>query len=168
MDGEPFLIKKSLNRLIASILKLKQKTALILQKIKRILVPMDGSKISFKALGTAIELARTCRAEILAIHAVSLVLAEFMPTIPYKKSLKKKAGKFMEKSKYLAAKKGVLFNYAIVFGDPVYEIIKISNSKKPDIIVMGAHGKGRIAEMFFGSVSNAILHKSKVPVLIVK
>lgn len=138
-------------------------------KIKRILVPMDGSKTSFRALDNAIEMARAYHATILGVHAISFLPTEFMPSVvPYKIYQKKEAGKFFEKAKFLAAKKGILFKYAIVFGNPVEQIIDIAKSKKCDLIVIGARGKGRLAELFLGSVSNAVLHMSTIPVLMVK
>ena len=138
-------------------------------KIKRILVPMDGSKTSFKALDNAIEIARACHATILGVHVISFLPTEFMPAVvPYKIYQKKEAGIFLEKSKTLAAKKGILFKYAIIYGSPVEQIISLARAKKFDLIVIGARGKGRLAEAFLGSVSNAILHKSTIPVMIVK
>ncbi|HEX9846600.1 MAG TPA: universal stress protein [Candidatus Nitrosotenuis sp.] len=138
-------------------------------KIKRILVPMDGSKTSFKALDNAIEIARVCHATILGVHVISFLPTEFMPAVvPYKIYQKKEAGIFLEKSKTLAAKKGILFKYAIIYGNPVEQIISLARAKKFDLIVIGARGKGRLAEVFLGSVSNAILHKSTIPVMVVK
>jgi nucleotide-binding universal stress UspA family protein len=138
-------------------------------KIKRILVPMDGSKTSFRALDKAVEIARACQATVLGIHVISFLPTEFMPSVvPYKIYQKKEAGKFLERAKVLAAKKGILFRYVITYGSPVEQILAIAKSKKLDLIVIGARGKGRIAELFLGSVSNAILHKSAIPVLIVK
>lgn len=142
---------------------------MIQTKIKKILVPMDGSKTSFAALDQAIEVAHACQASILGVHVISFLPREFMPPVlPYKLYQKKEAGKFMEKAKVRAAKKGIQFTYAIIYGDPVDQVIRISKSKKSDLIVIGARGKGRVAEVFLGSVSNAILHKSSVPVMIVK
>lgn len=138
-------------------------------KIKRILVPMDGSKTSFRALDNAIEIARACQATILGINVISFLPTEFMPAVvPYRIYQKKDAGKFLEKAKTLAAKKGILFKYAITYGSPVEQILSIAKTKKIDLIVIGARGKARLSEIFLGSVSNAILHKSSIPVLIVK
>lgn len=142
---------------------------MIQNKIKRILVPMDGSKTSFRALDNAIEIARACHGMILGIHVISFIPTEFMPSvIPYRIYRKKEAGIFLEKSKILAAKRGVLFKYVIIFGSPVEKILEFTKLKKIDLIVIGARGKGRVAELFLGSVSNSILHKSTIPVLIVK
>lgn len=142
---------------------------MIQNKIKKILVPMDGSKISFAALDNAIEIARACQAIILGIHVISFLPTGFMPSVvPYKIYQKKEAGKFMENAKIRAAKKGILFKYTITFGSPVEQIINTAKSKKFDLIVIGACGKGRVKELFLGSVSNAVLHKSQIPVMIVK
>jgi nucleotide-binding universal stress UspA family protein len=142
---------------------------MIQNKIKKILVPMDGSKTSFAALDSAIEIARACHATILGVHAISFLPTGFMPSVvPYEIYQKKEAGKFMENAKIRAARKGIVFKYTITFGSPVEHILSISKSKKFDLIVIGAHGKGRVKELFLGSVSNAILHKSRVPVMIVK
>ena len=51
-------------------------------------------------------------------------------------------------------------------GDPVNEIIR--HSENYDLIVMGSRGRGLIKEMFLGSVSEGVVRKSKIPVLIFK
>ena len=142
---------------------------MIQNKIKKILVPIDGSKSSFNALDDAIEVARACHATILGVHIISFFPTGFMPSVvPYEIYQKKEAGKFMEYAKIRAAKKGILLKYTITFGSPVEEIVNIAKSKKFDMIVIGARGKGRMKELFLGSVSNAVLHKSQIPVMIVK
>lgn len=138
-------------------------------KIKRILVPMDGSRQSFKALDEAIEIARACHATILGFHGISFLPTEAIPSVvPYQIYQKKEAGKFMEAAKVRAARKGILFKYIITFGNPVEQILNMAKAKKFDLIVIGARGRGRIKEIFLGSTSNAILHNSTVPVLLVK
>ncbi|MEK6965839.1 MAG: universal stress protein, partial [Thermoproteota archaeon] len=47
-------------------------------------------------------------------------------------------------------------------------ILDFAKGKKIDLIVMGARGLGSVKEAFLGSVSNAVVHKSKIRVLIVK
>ena len=57
------------------------------------------------------------------------------------------------------------------FGDePGYDIFKFAHYKKNkiDLVVIGARGRGLAKELFLGSVSNYVLRKSKLPVLIVK
>lgn len=142
---------------------------MIKNQIKKILVPMDGSKTSFVALDEAIEIARATHASILGLNVISFLPAEFMPAVsPYKIYQKKDAGLFLERAKLRAAKKGILFTYAIVYGSPVEQILGMAKKKKIDLIAIGSRGKGRVKELFLGSVSNAVLHKSQIPILLVK
>jgi nucleotide-binding universal stress UspA family protein len=150
-------------------LKSQNHIMMIKNQIKRILVPMDGSKTSERALDQAIEMARATHARILGLNIIPFLPAEFMPAVsPYKIYQKKEAGIFLERAKLRAAKHGILFTYAILYGSPVDQIIGIAKKKKVDLIVIGARGKGRVKELFLGSVSNAVLHKSQIPVLLVK
>jgi nucleotide-binding universal stress UspA family protein len=61
-----------------------------------------------------------------------------------------------------------VFNKKIDFGDPAYMIVKFAKSLNYDIIVIGARGQSGIKDIFLGSVSNYVLHKSSAPVVIVK
>jgi nucleotide-binding universal stress UspA family protein len=58
----------------------------------------------------------------------------------------------------------------VEFGPPGDLIVKFVKNKgnKIDLVVIGSRGKTAISEIFLGSVSNFVLHKSPVPVLIVK
>jgi len=78
------------------------------------------------------------------------------------------ASKFMSKAKIRAAQNGILFDDDIIYGDEGPKIINYANNKSYDIIVIGSRGMGSIKETFLGSTSNYVLHKSKIPVLIVK
>ena len=74
----------------------------------------------------------------------------------------------MEFAKKHCAQNGIIFERKISFGDPGYTIVKYAKDKKFDIVVIGARGRGVVREVFFGSVSNYVLHKASMPVLIVK
>jgi nucleotide-binding universal stress UspA family protein len=74
----------------------------------------------------------------------------------------------MESAKTICAQKGILFKYKIVFGSPTIEIDEASKNKEFDIIVIGSRGQSGLKEVFLGSIAKAIVHKSKIPVLVVK
>ena len=74
----------------------------------------------------------------------------------------------MTNAKNRCAKKGILFKSKIIFGSPIVEINDMVNTKKFDIIVIGSRGQSGLKEVFLGSVAKAIVHKSKVPVLVIK
>ena len=140
---------------------------MIKNNIKKILVPLDGSKNSMRGLDEAIYLARQCHATITGLYVIPIYPRNFADAImPYQIHLSKSAKKFMSNAKTKCAQKGIVFRSKIVFGSPVSEIDDMA--KKFDIIVIGSRGQSGLKEMFLGSVANAIIHKSKVPVLVIK
>ena len=140
-------------------------------KIKKILVPLDGSKNSIRGLDKAISLARACHGTITALYVKSVPAIYALHPIGFL-SLKqvKEAKKFVESAKTRAAKKGILLRCKIIGGDPGYDIVRYAHNKKNkvDMIVIGSRGRSKAKEVFLGSVSNYVLHKSKLPLLVVK
>jgi len=138
-------------------------------EIKKILVPLDGSKDSFKGLAEAIYLARQCNATITGLCVIPLYTVNLGRLLTrLRKESEKEAKKFMFKAKTLAAQNGIVFHEKIMYGNEAWEITEFASYKKFDIIVMGSRGMGAIKEAFLGSVANAVVHKSKIPVLVVK
>jgi len=144
----------------------------MVRKIKKILVPLDGSKNSLRGLYEAISLARQCHATITAIYA-----KQYPPAFVHHPlgligiDFKKEGRKFLDPAKARAAKRGINLIYKIIgSGDPRHDIVRFAHSRKNkfDLIVMGARGLGIVKDLFFGSVSNYVVHKSKIPVLVVK
>ena len=130
---------------------------------------MDGSKNSMRGLDEAIYLARQCNAIITGLYVIPLDKPVTDSQISYlEKYLLNNASKFMSKAKIRAAQNGILFDDDITYGDEGPKIINYANNKLYDIIVIGSRGMGSIKETFLGSTSNYVLHKSKIPVLIVK
>ncbi len=137
--------------------------------IKKILVPLDGSKNSLRGLDEAIYIARQSQAMLFGLHVIPVYPRNFTDAIiPYQLFQEKEAKKFITLAKTKCAKQGVLFKGKIVYGSPVVEISHLAKNKKFDMIVIGSRGMGGIKEMFLGSVAKSLVHSSKVPVLVVK
>ena len=142
---------------------------MIRKNIKKILVPLDGSQNSMRGLDEAIYLARQCNATIMGLYVVPLYPRNFTDVIiPYRIQLTQLAKKIMESAKIKCAKKGIMFKYKVVFGSPTMEIEEMANNGTFNIIVIGSRGQSGLKEIFLGSVAKAIMHKSKIPVLVVK
>jgi nucleotide-binding universal stress UspA family protein len=56
----------------------------------------------------------------------------------------------------------------VVRGNPVAEILKYSQEKNCDLIVMGTHGQGTLADAMMGSTARRVLRRSPKPVLVVR
>jgi len=53
-------------------------------------------------------------------------------------------------------------------GNPVDEIIKQSENTNCDLIIMGSHGHGKLADALVGSTAMRVVRRSKIPVLLVR
>ena len=144
---------------------------MIKKKVSKILVPMDGSKNSRRGLEMAISVARQFGATITGVYSINEPPhSEFRGVGSVRDSLNDEIKKLMEDAKVLAAQNGIVFKEKLMRGDIGYNIIKLAHNKKEkfNLIVIGSRGRGSIKEMFFGSVSNYVIHASKIPVLVVK
>ena len=138
-------------------------------RIRKILVPLDGSKNSIRGLARAIYLARQCQATITGLYVRQIPAIYGVHSISaIKFDFEKEASQFLQSAKKTAAQNGIILRTKILAGDPGYDIVKFSKDKKYDLIVIGARGQSAVKEVFMGSVSNYVIHKSKIPVLVVK
>ncbi len=140
------------------------------KKITKILVPLDGSKNSNRGLEMAIVLARQCGAIITGVYSIHAPPhSEFRGVGSVEKSHNTEVEKIMDSAKVLAAQNGIVFKEKILRGDIGYNIVKLAHGKdKFDMIVLGSRGRSSAKQMFFGSISNYVIHASKIPVVIVK
>jgi nucleotide-binding universal stress UspA family protein len=140
-------------------------------KTKKILVPLDGSKNSLRGLDMAIHLARQSQGTITALSVKTVPGVYALHPLGFLDfNSMKEVKKILADAKLRAAKKGIQLTGKAIAGDPGYDIARFANNSKNkiDLVVVGARGRGSAKEIFLGSVSNYVLHKSKKPVLVVK
>lgn len=137
----------------------------------KILVPVDGSENSRRALQHAVSMANS-GALITILHVI-----EVPPTVyvQSQKLLDQLLGKFREESaqvldgyKALAQERGVSVEAVVLEGDVAESIVDYAQKGGFDMIVMGSRGLGRLKEMVLGGTSSNVLHNAKCPVVIVK
>ena len=130
-----------------------------MEKIKIILVPVDGSKNLFKALTKVIFLAKTCDFSITALHVLHTAFDNSnMICVPQTQNESKKVEKFLVTAKNQVTKTSIKFKKEIIFGHGAEEIVDFAQKGKFDLIVMGARGRGTIEQTLLGRVSNAVVH----------
>ena len=140
-------------------------------KTKKILVPLDGSKNSIRGLDMAIHIARQSHGTIVALTVKSVPGIYALHPLGFLDfDSMKQVKKMLNEAKVRAAKKGIKLTTKAIAGDPGYDIARFANNTKNgiDMVVVGARGRSSAKELFLGSVSNYVLHKSKKPVLVVK
>ena len=144
---------------------------------KKILVAVDGSKSSFKAMDKAIELQKLMDTEIYLICVYkhhSLFEASLSIGRPDSmdipdKVLSEYAKEIVNHAKEKAKEKGAVKVRGFVkAGRPSKVIIKFAEDKEVDLIVVGTRGTHSDKEgMLLGSVSHRVASKAKCPVLVV-
>ncbi len=141
---------------------------------EKILFPTDFSDVAARALEFVKQLKDSGAKEVVVLNVIEekyFYLSEEYPTIDLEtldKNLKKDVMKKMAVVANALYEKGFKVKVITAKGVPASEIIRIEQEEQVSIIVLGSHGMSNIREMLLGSVSEAVIRKSKQPVLVVK
>jgi nucleotide-binding universal stress UspA family protein len=137
---------------------------------EKILVPLDGSEHSLKALQVALQIAEKFNGTITLIHVYSIGGFAISPT-PVREFIeairKVGAGILADGEKRVEAE-GVHVESLLLEGHAVEQIVKTCREGKFDLVVMGARGLSRVKEMLLGSISDGVTRHACCPVLVVK
>lgn len=138
-----------------------------MKDFSKILVPIDGSKKSLEALDRALILAGFTHGEVTCIHVIPSVPEGGPRTNEMEKQMREYGDNVLKKASRRAGK-NVKFKTRLIHGSPSVETIKIAKTGKFDHIVMSTTGTGGSSKDYLGSTSNYVLHKSRVPVYLIK
>ena len=164
--------------------------------IKKILYPTDLSEYARKAFAYAVSLANQYNASITILHVIIDTTDMYSGIVNYvgKEKWDRIRNEYVENAReILIGKKrentpihevleifcqdaqkqyggqGFIMDEIVVAkGHPAREIVKQSEERNCDVIVMGSHGFGGFMDAMIGSTTQKVLRKSRKPVLIVK
>ena len=129
--------------------------------ISKVLVPLDGSKTSERALEYGAVLSRKIGAKLTLLHIQESRLFGMRPEVT--KAIGK--GILAEAAKKL---KTMSYDQKLESGHPARKISEIAEKEDFDVIVMGGTGHSGVGRLFLGSVSNHVLHYTNHSVLVVR
>ena len=145
---------------------------------KSILVATDGSELSKKAVGNAIDLAAAIGAELVALYVVprypvsyfeggiTISMDEMART---EKQWSEKGQAVVDAVQLEAQAAGVKAKAVVIQSDMVAEsIMSAANQNNCDLIVMASHGRKGIKRVLLGSETQHVLTHSTVPVLVLR
>jgi nucleotide-binding universal stress UspA family protein len=153
---------------------------------EKILVPVDGSDHSQRALETAIEVASKFRGNLTLIHVYQVpvrpvVIPEPTTLTPppvtviapaevakVAEAAREAAMKILKDGEERAKAAGLDVEIMLKEGNASQEILKIVKEGDFGLIVMGARGISKLKEILVGSVSDDVIRNASCPVLIVK
>ncbi len=143
---------------------------------KKILVPVDGSDPSWKALEYAAEIGRKFNSDLIIAHIIQPFYNAGFLAIPIDSNflatqvadMNKNAEKILRAASEKVGNFPGKIDIKIENGHPSERILSLAKEHHCDTIVIGSRGLSGIAEFVLGSVSSNIAQYAKVPVFIVK
>ena len=139
--------------------------------IRKVLVPVDGSEGSKRALEMALAIATASKAEYIVLE----VIEDFGPLPGYydaappgKDRVKWISEQRFEKVHPILDQTSVKWTRKIVEGYPAEEICKMADTEKVDMIVVGSRGLGAFGRFMVGSVSDRVVHHANCSVTVVR
>jgi nucleotide-binding universal stress UspA family protein len=139
---------------------------------RQVLVAVDGSEASFKAMSLAALISQRFGSRLLA---VSVVPTAAYPPIhsPHvgevlQESAEEVSNRALERCKTLAADFNVALETRVLRGAVGQTLLQAVKEVRPDLLVMGSSGLSGVRRLLLGSVAESLVRNAECPVLVVK
>lgn len=135
----------------------------------RILVPLEHTRTDRCILRHVRGLARHCGAAVVLIHVADGWVARSFRELDLRESDEMRRDRaYLEQECEALRADGVQAEAILAGGDPAREICAAAERERCDLIAMGTHGHGFLADVVYGSVADAVRHLAAVPVLMLR
>lgn len=139
--------------------------------MKRVIVAVDGSEVSSRAVGLAVEVAQKFGAKLTVLH---VVVPLFVPPEPYgmqtarlEEANREYGQSLVAQAAQSARAAGVDTSAVVISGAPAELIVDAAKEADVGLVVVGSHGRGAVGRFLLGSVSDRVIRLSPKPVLVV-
>jgi nucleotide-binding universal stress UspA family protein len=141
---------------------------------KKILVPLDGSKLSEHALEHLRMIVGAPKVpRVVLLRTVERVVIPrtggpnaVQQALEAREKANTDAKNYLNKLAEQLEKEGMSVKTVITHGMPADDILNYATKNKVDLIIMSTHGRSGISRWLFGSVAEKVIRHSTVPVLI--
>jgi nucleotide-binding universal stress UspA family protein len=135
----------------------------------KLLVPVDGSEYSLKAVESACDLAKAQAPSTIVLVAAAMEIPELSEGRYIADKMKAQAEAALIKGKEAALKCGITPEVILATGpSPAEEIVAVAKKEKADLIVIGSRGLAGKTSSFLGSTASKVVTYSPCSVLVVK
>ena len=144
-----------------------------MRRMRRILHATDFSGASTPAMAKALALAKAERARLLLLHVLeppSPFVGDDLPGsyLELQAAARRGAERRLAAAAGRAKKTGARVEAKLVAGAPSEEIVRAARRWRPDVIVIGTHGRTGLGRVFMGSVAERVLQQAPCPILTVR
>ena len=137
-----------------------------------VLVPVDGSDNSYRALDAALLLTEKLGSSITVVNVMEQVPITHIESEKLLSELleayKKENQEILSKCSNIATEKGLSIKTLLLQGNPASVILDYSKKEKFDLVIMGSRGMGKFKQLILGSVSSKIVHHSPCAILLIR
>jgi nucleotide-binding universal stress UspA family protein len=135
----------------------------------KIMVPVDGSAYSLKAVETACDLAKAKAPSSVILIAVAIQIPELEEGVYIAEKMKAQAEVALAKAREVAQAQGVTADVVLAIGaSPADEIAQAAKDQQADLVVIGSRGLAGKTRSFLGSTASQVVTYSPCSVLVVK
>ena len=145
---------------------------------KRILLATDGSKLSDKAVQTAMELTQIFSADLVVVKVVPHYIQTYfegsfaindVDVKNIESQWETAAQKTLDEVQALALAKGLHIHTSVVKSDDIAQgLIDTAKQLNSELIVMASHGRKGIKRLLLGSETTSVLTHATIPVLVLR
>ena len=147
---------------------------------KKILVPLDGSKLAECVLPHVEAIAKGIDARTVILVSVTERVLGYRPVTDYEEAVEERlvpeavgkmeqqAQEYLDRIAKRLNAKGIETETLVLLGDPAEEITINAKHYGTDLIIMASHGRSGISRWTHGSVADKVFRASSVPVLMVR
>jgi nucleotide-binding universal stress UspA family protein len=150
--------------------------------IKKILVPIDGSDLSFKAAAYAIHLAKLDNSNVTVLHVIEDIkqggaiglqakYGKVSIVEAFRNVRRESSQQWIKKAEAEARKENVVLSGEIIDEDVSSEaevITEYAHKNDIDLIVIGSRGRSKLKRLLTGGVANSVINNAKTAVLVVR
>ena len=139
-----------------------------LTKGERILVAIDGSEYSEEVVKQAISMGKICNSLVFVLSVIELYPEHLEHAPALEEKLSKEARETLEKAKSRLEEENIPCETIVrIDGQPHNVIVSEAKEKNIDLIIMGAHGRGRLMNVIMGSVTQKVIGNAPCPVMVI-
>ena len=142
---------------------------------KKIVVPVDGSGWSDRAIPHAARIAKNNDAEIILLHVYHSAIAEYKDSLALAKQdelvdqERERIKNHLISLRNDLRSQGITVRGHIIDGrNPAHQICKYVEGEGADLVIMSTHGRTGLARFVFGSVAHKVMQRLNVPVLLIR